>query len=79
MPINDLYRTWIMKNRQLQPTERITRIRNIVWLIVGIHHSRLVYLNRIAGEMPGKTKLLSYIQRLSRLLSNPAINVHAWY
>jgi hypothetical protein len=27
--------------------------------------------------MPGKTKLLSFIQRLSRFLANPAINVHA--
>ena len=79
MPINNLYHTWIMKIRQLQPTERITRIRNFAWLIVGIHQSRSVYLSRIAGKMPGKTKLLSFIQRLSRLLSNPAINVHAWY
>ena len=74
MPINNLYHTWIMKIRQLQPAERITRIRNFAWLVVGIHQSRSVYLSRIAGKMPGKTKLLSFIQRLSRLLANPAIN-----
>jgi hypothetical protein len=79
MPINELYNTWFMRIRQMQPTERITRIRNFTWLIVGIHQSRSVYLSRIAGKMPGKTKLLSFIQRLSRLLANPAINVHAWY
>ncbi len=79
MPINKLYHTWFMKIRQLQPTERITRIRNFAWLIVGIHQSRSVYLSRIAGKMPGKTKLPSFIQRLSRLLSNPAIDVRAWY
>src|SRR4030067_2988684 len=79
MPINDLYHTWFMKIRQLQPTERITRIRNFAWLSVGIHQSRSVYLSRIAGKMPGEAKLLSYIQRLSRLLANPAINVRNWY
>jgi hypothetical protein len=79
MPINDLYHTWFMKIRQLQPTERKTRIRNFAWLLVGIHQSRSVYLSRIAGKIPGKAKLLSFIQRLSRLLANPAINVHAWY
>ena len=79
MPINNLYHTWNMRIRQLQPTERKTRIRNFTWLIVGIHQSRSVYLSRIAGKMPGKAKLLSFIQRLSRLLANPAINVRAWY
>ena len=79
MPINDLYHTWNMRIRQLQPTERKTRIQNFAWLIVGIHQSRSVYLSRIAGKMPGKAKLLSFIQRLSRLLANPAINVRAWY
>ena len=35
--------------------------------------------NRIAGKIPGKAKLLSFIQRLSRFLANPAINVRTWY
>ncbi len=52
MPINELYHTWFMKIRQLQPTERITRIRNFTWLMVGIHQSRSVYLNRIARKIP---------------------------
>ena len=79
MPINEHYHTWFMKIKQLQPTERITRIRNFAWLIVGIHQSRSVYLSRIAGKIPGKPKLLSFIQRLSRFLANPAIDVRAWY
>jgi len=79
MPINNLYHTWNMRMRQLQPTERKTRIRNFTWLVVGIHQSRSVYLSRIAGKIPGKAKLLSSVQRLSRLLANPAINVRAWY
>lgn len=76
MPINELHHTWFMKIRLLQPTERITRIWNFTWLIVGIHQSRSVYLNRIAGKMPEKTKLLSFIQCRSRLLANQAINMH---
>ena len=45
MPINTLYHTWNMQIRQLRPTERITRIRNITWLIVGIYQSRSVCLS----------------------------------
>jgi hypothetical protein len=79
MPINNLYHTWNMQIRQLQPSERKTRIQNFTWLIVGIHQSRSVYLSRIAGKIPGRAKLLSMTQRLSRLLANPAINVRDWY
>ena len=68
MPINNLYLTWKMRIRQLQPAERITRIRNFAWLIVGIHQSRSVYLSRIAGKIPGEAKLLSLTQRLSLAL-----------
>jgi hypothetical protein len=67
MPINNLYHTWNMRIRQPQPAERKTRIQNFAWLIVGIHQSRSVYLSRMAGKMPGEAKLLSFIQRLSRL------------
>ena len=79
MPINKIYDTWIMKIRQLQPTERITRIRNLTWLIVGIYLSRSVNLSRIAGKIPGKARLLSFTKRMSRLLSNPTIDVRTWY
>ena len=79
MPINTLYHTWIMEIRQMRPMERITRVRNFAWLLVGIQQSRSVYLHRIAGKIPGKAKLLSYIQRLNRLLANPAIDVRTWY
>ena len=79
MPINDLYHTWNMRIRQLQPMERKTRIQNLTWLIVGIHQSRSVCLSRIAGKIPGKAKLLSMVQRLSRFLANPSVNVRDWY
>jgi hypothetical protein len=74
MPINEPYHTWFMKIQQLQPTERKTRLQNLTWLVVGIYQSRSVHLSRIAGKIPGRAKMLSSIQRLSRLLANPVID-----
>ena len=79
MPTNEIYHTWKMRIQQLQPNERKTRIHNLAWLIVGIHLSRSVKLSRIAGKIPSNAKLLSIIQRLTRLLANPSIDVRSWY
>lgn len=79
MPINSLYHTWFQRIRELRPNQRITQIRNFVWLIVGIHQSRSVHLSKIAAKIPGQAKLLSFTRRLSRLLDNPAIRVRDWY
>jgi hypothetical protein len=79
MPINKIYHTYNLRIKQLQPMERKTRIRNFTWLIVGIYQSRSVNLSRIAGKIPGSAKLVSFTRRLSRLLSNPTININAWY
>jgi hypothetical protein len=79
MPINTLYHTWFQRIRELRPKQRITRTRNFVWLMVGIYQSRSVCLSRIAGKIPGTAKLLSTTRRLSRWLSNPAIQVREWY
>lgn len=79
MPINYLYHTWFQRIQQLRPDQRITQIRNFVWLIVGIYQSRSVCMSRIAGKISGPAKLLSQTRRLSRLLDNPAIRVREWY
>jgi hypothetical protein len=79
MPINELYHTWMRQICELRPGQRITQVRNFVWLIVGIYISRSVYLSRVAGKIPGSAKLLSITRRLSRLLDNPAICVREWY
>jgi hypothetical protein len=79
MPINTLYHTWKIRIRQLQPMERKTRIQNFAWLIVGIHQSRSVCLSRIAGKIPGRATMLSMIQRMSRFVANPSVNVRDWY
>lgn len=79
MPINSLYHTWIRRIQELRPTQRITQVRNFVWLLVGIQQSRSVCLSRIAGKIPGAATLPSLIRRLSRFLDNPAIRVRDWY
>ena len=79
MPINRQYHTWIRRIRELRPGQRVTQVRNFVWLLVGIHHSRSVTLSKIAGKIPGEAKLLSSVRRLGRFLSNPAIRVRDWY
>jgi len=79
MPTNRLYDTWKRRIMELRPAQRITQVRNFVWLMVGIFQSRSVCLSRIAGKIPGPAKLLSTTRRLSRLLDNPAIRVREWY
>lgn len=79
MPTNSLYHTWFQRVQELRPDQRITQIRNFVWLMIGIYQSRSVCLSRIAGKIPGLAKLVSTTRRLSRLLDNPAIRVREWY
>lgn len=79
MLTNPLYDTWLQWLRQLRPQERITRLRNLAWLVVGIYTSRSVHLSKVAGEIPGKATLLSQTQRLRRWLGNSAVRVREWY
>ena len=79
MPINQLYHTWICQLCEQRPDTRITRLRNFVWLMIGIYKSRCVHLSKVANEIPGSAKLLSTTKRLSRFLDNPAIRVREWY
>jgi len=79
MPINQLYDTWMRRICELRPGQRITQVRNFVWLMVGIFQSQSVHLSKIAGKIPGRAKLLSNTKRLSRFLDNPAVNVREWY
>src|SRR5512141_2845797 len=76
MPINETYRTWIQRICELRPEQRITQVRNFVWLVVGIYHSRSVQLSQIAGKVLGPAKNLSTVRRLSRFLDKPAIQFY---
>jgi len=79
MPTNELYHNWMQQICELRPNQRITQVRNFVWLVVGIYLSHSVTLSKIAGKIPGPAKLVSTTRRLSRFLDNPAINVREWY
>jgi hypothetical protein len=79
MPTNSLYHTLFQRIQELRPGQRITQVRNITWLIVGIYLSRAVHLSKIAAKIPGEAKLLSLVRRLERLLDNQAIQVRDWY
>jgi hypothetical protein len=79
MSINRLYHTWLRRISQLRPGERVTRLRNLGWLITGIYKSKSVHLSKIALKIPGDVKVRSIVQRLSRFLQNPAIRVREWY
>lgn len=79
MSANRLYHTWFQRTRQLLPDVRITRLRNFVWLMVGIYQSRSVHLGAIASQIPGRAKGLSIVRRLSRFLANPGVRVRQWY
>jgi len=79
MSVNRLYDTWCDRIKQLRPTERITRIRNMAWLITGIVESSSVHLSKIANKMKGQAQLSSQIQRLSRFVDNGRVRVREWY
>jgi hypothetical protein len=79
MSINQLYHTWFQRIWQTWPHLRVTQMRNLAWLLVGIYQSRSVHLSKIAGKIPGRAKLLSLTRRLSRFLDNPAIRVRQLY
>lgn len=79
MPIPELYHTFHQMLRKLRPGERITRIRNFSWLLVGLYESRSVHLAKVADKIPGQACLPSMTRRMRRLLDNPAIRARAWY
>jgi hypothetical protein len=79
MSVNRFYHIWFRQIGQLLPDERITRVRNFVWLMVGIYQSKSVHLSDIAGKIPGPGKELSIVRRLSRFLANPRVRVRKWY
>ena len=79
MPPNRLYDTVINGLRQLRPGERITRLRNLAWLMTGIFMSKSVHLSKIATKIPGQAVQLSIVQRLHRFLDNPCFHVRLWY
>ena len=79
MAITDMYHTCFAKIRQLRPKERVTRVRNMAWLLAGLFVGQCVHLSHIARKIPGSSQKLSKVKMLSRLLNNRHIRVRAWY
>lgn len=79
MPITELYHTWKTKLTELRPSERITRLRNLAWLLAGLYTSKSIHTSQMAAKIPGQVHLLSRTRQLSRLLDNPAFRVREWY
>ncbi len=79
MSINQLYDNFYRQIAQLMTGERITRIRNFTWLMVGIQMAHSVHLSRIAAMLPGGVRLMSWSKRLSRLVDNAALQVAPLY
>ncbi len=79
MPIPELYHKCHHMLRELRPTERVTRIRNFSWLLVGLYQSRAVHLSKVAENIPGSADWPSLTRRMRRLRDNRAIRVRDWY
>ena len=79
MAITEIYHTCLRKIRQLRPQERITRVRNMAWLLAGLLVGQCVHLSHIARKLPGASQKLSKVKMLSRLLDNCHIGVRRWY
>jgi hypothetical protein len=77
--VNQLYHTWIRRIQQLRAGERITRIRNLVGLMLGMLESKSVALSKIAVQIPGQAQTLSIDRRLRRFLDNEAVDAEKWY
>jgi len=65
--------------RQWLPGERITRVRNMALLIIGLQMSRAIHLSLIVRKWPVRGKAPSLVNRLHRFLDNPRVSVRQWY
>jgi hypothetical protein len=53
MKTNQLYHNLMAQILQLLPGERITRVRNLVWVMIGIFASKSVHFSKVAMKIPG--------------------------
>ncbi|MBC7235026.1 MAG: hypothetical protein H5T69_04230 [Chloroflexi bacterium] len=70
MSAYQLYDTWFRRIRELWPQERVTRQRNLAWMLVGMYLSRSVHPDKIASKVPLGTRWRSTVQRFRRFLQN---------
>lgn len=75
-----LYHKVVAQLCQWLPGERITRLRNMALLLVGLQQARGIHLSQIVNQWPGVDgKVPSLVNRLRRFLSNRQVEVRRWY
>jgi len=74
-----LYSTLKSQLRKWLPEERITRLRNLAWLMTGLFLARSVHLSHIARKLPLPGRIDSLTNRLRRFLDNPRVDVWSYY
>jgi len=80
MPNNlHTYHKTLQQLRQWLPQERITRLRNMALLLLGLQLSGAIHLPLIVRKWPVAGKVPSLTNRLRRFLNNPHVSVRDWY
>lgn len=80
MPNNlHTYHKTLQQLRQWLPQERITRLRNMAMLMLGLQLSGAIHLPLIVRKWPLPGKLPSLTNRLRRFLDNQQVLVRDWY
>jgi len=74
-----IYGTLLSQLRKWLPEERITRLRNLAWLMTGLFLARSVHLSHIAHKLPLQGQVVSLTNRLRRFLDNPRVDVGHYY
>lgn len=64
---------------QWLPGERITRLRNMALLLLGLQLSGAIHLSHIVRRWPVQGKAPSRVNRLNRFLNNRYVVVKKWY
>jgi hypothetical protein len=73
------YDTLLEYCRQFLPEERITRVRNLVWLMLSLLYSTDGHLSSLAEVIVLTATDLSIEQRIRRWLKNEKVDVRQWY
>lgn len=65
-----LYHSILEKMKTFHSSERITRLRNLALLVMGLYQGESVHFAKIVKHWPTEVRLLSRVQRLRRFLDN---------
>jgi len=77
--LNIIHGILLLQLRKWPPEERITRVRNLAWLMTGLFLARSAHLSHIARKLPLRGQIVSLTNRLRRLLDNLRVDVWRYY